>query len=120
MRLLIESSPVTGLYGAGHEGLACLSADIHHVCRLWSAGCRRRGSRLSVDGLGASSAEIVEGRMPALLTAAALQLDSAQAGEISTHITWCMHIAAASSMRILHFAHKQLLAINANVIIGGI
>ena len=35
----------TGLYGGGQEGLDALVHDIHYVCNLWSAGCRRRGSR---------------------------------------------------------------------------
>lgn len=69
---------MAGLYGAGHEGLAALSADIQHVCSLWSAGCRRRGSLLAADSLGATAAAAVEGRMPALLAAAAVQLDAAE------------------------------------------
>lgn len=78
--LTSTASIVTGLYRAGHEGLASFSSDIHHVCNLWSTACRRRGSRFVAE-MGDGAGEAVEARMPALVAAAAEQLDAAEAGE---------------------------------------
>lgn len=80
-----ESTPLklTGVYGAGEEGLAALANDVTYVCTLWRVGCTKgKGSafaRKQHDRRGAEGAANVSAALDAAVEVARKALRAAEA-----------------------------------------